>query len=52
MAVAKVGNGVVFAVTDPWFYNEYIDHRNKLPLEYDTYAAAKELASWAVAQAK
>ena len=50
MAVAKVGKGVVFAVTDPWLYNEYIDHRNKLPQEFDTYAAAKDLARWAVEQ--
>lgn len=52
MAVAKVGKGTVFAVTDPWFYNEYVDHRNKLPLEYDTYATAKDLARWAIEQAK
>jgi len=39
-------------VTDPWLYNEYVDHRNKLPLEFDTYAAAKDLARWALEQAK
>ena len=52
IAVSKVGKGVVFAVTDPWLYNEYVDHRNKLPLEFDTYAAAKDLARWALEQAK
>ena len=52
MAVSKVGKGVVFAVTDPWVYNEYIDHRNKLPQEFDTYAAAKDLARWAIEQPK
>ena len=52
IAVSKVGKGVVFAVTDPWVYNEYVDHRNKLPLEFDTYAAAKDLARWALEQAK
>jgi len=52
MAVARVGKGVVYAETDPWLYNEYIDHRNKLPQEFDTYAAAKDLARWAIEQSK
>jgi unsaturated rhamnogalacturonyl hydrolase len=52
MAVAKVGRGTVFAVTDPWVYNEYADRRNKLPVEYDTFAAAIDLAGWATRQAK
>ena len=51
-AVAKVGKGVVFAVTDPWVYNEYTDRRNKLPVEFDTFDAAIDLAGWAVRQAK
>ena len=33
MAVAKLGHGTVFAVGDPWFYNEYLDGR-KLPLDF------------------
>ncbi len=36
MAIAQVGKGKVFAVGDPWFYNEYMDTRilpiNLLPL--------------------
>jgi unsaturated rhamnogalacturonyl hydrolase len=52
MAVAKVGRGTVFAVADPWVYNEYTDRRNKLPVEYDTFAAAIDLAGWATRQAK
>jgi unsaturated rhamnogalacturonyl hydrolase len=52
MAVAKVGKGTVFAVADPWVYNEYADRRNKLPVEYDTFAAAIDLAGWATRQAK
>ena len=52
MAVAKNGKGTVFAVTDPWVYNEYVDRRNKLPVEYDGFAAAIDLAGWAVRQAK
>jgi unsaturated rhamnogalacturonyl hydrolase len=28
MALAQAGKGEVFAVGDPWVYNEYIDYRN------------------------
>jgi unsaturated rhamnogalacturonyl hydrolase len=52
MAVAKYGKGTVFAVVDPWVYNEYVDRRNKLPVEFDGFAAAIDLAGWAVRQAK
>lgn len=48
-AVTKYGKGTVFAVVDPWIYNEYADGR-KLPLEYDNYAGAKELAEWLLKQ--
>jgi unsaturated rhamnogalacturonyl hydrolase len=50
IAVAKYGKGTVFAVVDPWVYNEYVDHRNHLPLKYDNFAAAIDLAGWAVRQ--
>ena len=52
MAVAKYGKGTVFAVVDPWVYNEYVDRRNRLPVEYDGFAAAIDLAGWAVRQTK
>ena len=52
MAVAKYGKGTVFAVVDPWIYNEYVDRRNRLPTEFDGFAAAIDLAGWAVRQAK
>jgi unsaturated rhamnogalacturonyl hydrolase len=52
MAVAKYGKGTVFAVVDPWVYNEYTDRRNKLPVEYDTFDAAIDLAGWAVRQTR
>ena len=45
MAAAKYGKGSVFAVVDPWLYNEYTDGRKKLP-EQDNYAAGKELVQW------
>ena len=51
MAVAKYGKGTVFAVGDPWLYNEYTDGR-KLPPEYDNFKAAQDLALWFIQQAK
>ncbi|MBL0335586.1 MAG: glycoside hydrolase family 88 protein [Chitinophagaceae bacterium] len=47
MSVSKVGKGVVFAVGDPWFYNEYTDGR-KLPAEYLNYKAAEDLIKWII----
>jgi unsaturated rhamnogalacturonyl hydrolase len=49
MATAKYGEGTVFAVVDPWLYNEYTDGRN-LPSEYDNLAAGKELVRWLLQQ--
>jgi unsaturated rhamnogalacturonyl hydrolase len=49
MAEARVGKGTVFAVVDPWLYNEYTDGR-KLPPEYDNFAAGKELVRWILEQ--
>ncbi|MEO8415784.1 MAG: glycoside hydrolase family 88 protein [Ginsengibacter sp.] len=51
VAVAKVGKGTVFAVGDPWFYNEYEDGR-KIPLDFENYKASEDLVKWAVQQAK
>jgi hypothetical protein len=42
MAEAKVGKGYVFAVGDPWIYNEYIDH-DRLPASFDNRKAAENL---------
>jgi unsaturated rhamnogalacturonyl hydrolase len=42
MAEAKVGKGYVFAVGDPWIYNEYMDH-DKLPASFDNHPAAVNL---------
>jgi len=49
MTVTKFGKGTVYAVVDPWLYNEYTDGR-KLPMEFENYAAAKELVQWLVKQ--
>lgn len=52
MAVAKVGKGSVYAVVDPWLYNEYTDGR-KLPTPpYQDFAAAIDLARWALRVAR
>lgn len=51
MALSHVGKGTVFAVGDPWFYNEYVDGRN-LPAEYENAHAAKDLAEWLLLQSK
>jgi len=49
MATAKFGKGTVFAVGDPWIYNEYTDGR-KLPSEYENLQAARDLSRWLLAQ--
>jgi len=45
IAVAKYGKGTIFAVGDPWFYNEYTDGR-KLPYDFQNYKAANDLVKW------
>jgi unsaturated rhamnogalacturonyl hydrolase len=45
IAVAKHGRGTVFAIGDPWLYNEYVDGR-KLPPEFENYKAAQDLSRW------
>jgi len=49
IAVSKYGRGTVFAVGDPWFYNEYIGN-NRLPRGFENYAAANDLISWLIRQ--
>ncbi len=48
VAMARVGSGLVVAVGDPWFYNEYMDHR-RLPEEYDNALVARNLFRWLLA---
>lgn len=50
-ATAKYGKGVVFAVGDPWIYNEYLDGR-KIPAEFENFTAANELVQWLLKQSK
>jgi unsaturated rhamnogalacturonyl hydrolase len=49
MATAKYGKGTVYAMVDPWLYNEYTDGR-KLPPVYDNFAAGNELVRWVLEQ--
>ena len=51
IATAKYGRGTVFAVVDPWVYNEYTDgHNLNLPPEYDNFSGAKDLVRWLIQQ--
>jgi unsaturated rhamnogalacturonyl hydrolase len=45
MAASKFGKGFVFAVGDPWLYNEYMDQR-RLPPDYGNALAARNLFGW------
>lgn len=51
MSVSRVGKGTVFAVGDPWFYNEYTDGK-RLSADYENYAAAQALVYWLIEQAR
>jgi unsaturated rhamnogalacturonyl hydrolase len=51
IATAKLGKGTVFAIGDPWLYNEYVDGK-KLPAEYDNFKATRDLAKWLLSQSK
>jgi unsaturated rhamnogalacturonyl hydrolase len=51
IAISKYGKGTVFAVGDPWFYNEYIDGRKALP-GFNNYDAANDFAVWLLKQSK
>jgi unsaturated rhamnogalacturonyl hydrolase len=50
MATAKYGKGTVFAVGDPWLYNEYTNGR--LTPEFENFKAAVDLSRWLLGQAK
>lgn len=45
IAETKYGKGFVFAVGDPWIYNEYIDHQY-LPADFDNLKAANNLVEY------
>ncbi len=51
MAEANYGKGYVFAIGDPWIYNEYIDHW-LLPNDFDNMQAAKNLVKLLLGRVK
>jgi unsaturated rhamnogalacturonyl hydrolase len=42
IAECRYGKGYVFAIGDPWVYNEYIDH-DRLPESFENRKAAENL---------
>jgi len=50
MACKKFGKGFVFAIGDPWLYNEYFDNR-KLTSGFENYLAANNLVKWLLEKA-
>ena len=48
-AITKYGKGTVFAVGDPWLYNEYVNGR--LPAGFDNDKAAADLTKYLLLQA-
>jgi unsaturated rhamnogalacturonyl hydrolase len=51
LGLFKYGKGLVFAVGDPWLYNEYTDGR-KLPAEYQNFQAGNELMNFLLSKSK
>lgn len=51
MAENNYGKGYVFAIGDPWIYNEYIDH-DRLPESFENRKAAENLTRILLEKAK
>lgn len=51
MSTVKYGKGTIFALGDPWLYNEYVDGRKMNGL-FQNHTAARELSGWLLAQSK
>lgn len=49
MANTKYGKGTVFAIGDPWIYNEYIV-KDRLNASFQNGTAAIELTDWLIAK--
>lgn len=49
MATSRYGKGLVFAVGDPWIYNEYIVN-DRLSSEYQNESGAADLVNWLLRQ--
>lgn len=51
MAHSEFGKGFVFAIGDPWIYNEYIGHV-RLPEDYQNHKAAENFTGFLLREAK
>jgi hypothetical protein len=51
IAECRFGKGYVFAVGDPWIYNEYIDHE-RLPASFENRKAAENLTDLLLSYAR
>jgi unsaturated rhamnogalacturonyl hydrolase len=51
IAENKFGKGYVFAIGDPWIYNEYMDH-DRLPVTFENRKAAENLTDLLLSYAK
>jgi len=51
IATSNFGKGVIFAVGDPWLYNEYTDGR-KLPADFDNFKAMEDLTRWTLTRSQ
>jgi len=50
IATAKYGKGTVFAVGDPWLYNEYTNGHLPVDGHYDNDKAVTDVTQWLMAQ--
>jgi len=51
IATSSFGKGMIFAVGDPWLYNEYTDGR-KLPADFDNFKAMEDLTRWTLTRSQ
>jgi unsaturated rhamnogalacturonyl hydrolase len=51
IAECNYGKGYVFAIGDPWIYNEYIDH-DRLPASFENRKAAENLTDLLISYTK
>ncbi len=51
IAECSYGKGFVFAIGDPWIYNEYIDH-DRLPVDFENHRAAENLTGYLLGKVK
>lgn len=50
VAVARYGRGIVFAVGDPWIYNEYTNGRLPATFGFENDKVAIDITKWLLAQ--